>query len=82
MEILAAGAWVGPREQRYLGTKEWVVPFFPINSTASCFELRPGDEGHRNSSSIENPKQINSIEYCFVVPSKGDSRQVPVCRLE
>lgn len=55
-------------------TQDWVLPFFPINSTADCKVSWTGDEGNWNSSSIANPKQINLTEDCFVLRSIGDDR--------
>lgn len=56
-------------------TKEWVVPFFPINSTADC-ENRWAEEDGRyapyNSSFIDDTTQINLTAQCFVMRSIGD----------
>lgn len=48
---------------------DWVVPFYPINSTENCPDL-----SDQNESSVANPQQINVTETCFVMRSTGDSR--------
>lgn len=53
-------------------TQDWVLPFFPINSTENCKVLPTGDQN--SSSIIDNPEQINLTEDCFVMRSTGDER--------
>lgn len=51
-------------------TKEWVLPFFPINSTAECSNSR---YTAYDSSFIDNPAQINLTAQCFVMRPIGDN---------